>query len=61
MIRRKHYNVIGIDQDLDASCNGHGDSSHNTSRKCKAIKRKTSKRMRRVLKDDTNDQRDDSI
>lgn len=61
MLRRKHYNAIGVDQDLDASCNGHGDSSHNTSRKCKVMKRKTSKRMRCVLRDDMNDQRNDGI
>jgi len=55
MIRRKHYNAIGIDQDLDATCHSR-ESSHNVSRKCKAMKRKTSKRMRCILREDLNEQ-----
>ena len=53
-MKRKHYKAIGIDQDLDAACHSRG-SGHNTSRKCKAIKRKTSKRMRQVLRKDMNE------
>jgi hypothetical protein len=57
LMRRKHYNAIGIDQDLDATCHSRP-PGHNGSRKCKVFKRKTSKRMRRVLREDMNAERE---
>lgn len=51
MLRRKEYKAIGITQDNDATCHSR-DQNHNVSRKCKAIKRKTSKRNRVMLRKD---------
>ncbi len=54
-MRRKHYKAIGIDQDIDATCHSRG-SGHNTARKCRAVKRKTSKRMRQVLRQELKEE-----
>ena len=45
----KSYKTIGVTQDNDATCHSR-DRSHNVARKCKAIKRTTSKKVRQFLK-----------
>lgn len=47
-MKRKEYLAIGVTQDNDATCHSR-DSSHNVSRKCKAIKRTSSKKIRQAL------------
>lgn len=59
-MRNRYYNSIGVTQDLDATCHARS-PGHNVSRKSKTFKRKTSKKVREVLKKDLQTRISESI